>query len=104
MWRRGKAKSAKRLAALGLLQDAMGRVEQERAVAQDAEDPATAMASDRGDARPGRARASRRGALTRRAPHQEILQQQVPSQPGPPRGQQGPPREASTTGTGGAGR
>jgi hypothetical protein len=35
MWRRSKAKSVKRLAALGLLQDAMGRVEQERAEAED---------------------------------------------------------------------
>jgi hypothetical protein len=69
MWRKGKAKSAKRLASLGLLQDAMGRVEQDCAAAQD----------------------------------QEILQQQVPSQPRPPRDRPGPPREASTTGTGGAG-
>ncbi len=86
MWRKSKTKSAGKLAALGLLQDAMGRVEQERAAAEG----------------------------------QEILQRQVPSQQGPPRDRQGPPgdrqdalhdhqkqgpsREASTTGTGGAGR
>ncbi len=62
MWRRGKTKSVKRLNALGLLQDAMGRVEHERAEAED----------------------------------QQLLQQQVPSQ-------QGPPRETSASGSGGAG-
>jgi len=35
MWRRSKTKSVKRLASLGLLQDAMGRVERDRAAAGD---------------------------------------------------------------------
>jgi hypothetical protein len=89
MWRRSKAKSAKRLASLGLLQDAMGRVEQEQ-------DRAAASAGD-----------------------QQVLQHQVPSQQRLPREQHKLPREqqplprereqedtareTSATGTGGAG-
>jgi hypothetical protein len=64
-WRRTKQvkSQAKRQVALGLLQDAMGRVEQDRAAAED----------------------------------QQVLRQQVPSQPTSP-------RQTSTTGTAGVGR
>ena len=76
MWRRSKTKSVKRLASLGLLQDAMGRVEQQRAAAEG-----------------------------QQILQQQVPSQQRPprEQQETRREQQETPRETSATGTGGAG-
>jgi hypothetical protein len=90
MWRRRRTKPPRRQDALGLLQDAMRRVEQDR----DATDPAPTVVAgvvlDRRDAPLPAAVPPREGQARR----------QVPSQARP---QPAQPRETSATGSGGAG-
>jgi hypothetical protein len=95
MWRRRRTKPTGRQAALGLLQDAMRRVEQEHAAAAEEPEPLTVVGIvlDRSDAPPLQEAEAWQAPLQQ----QQVQPQQVPRQ-------QPHPREASTTGPGDAGR
>ena len=90
MWRRRRTRPPKRQAALGLLQDAMRRVEQDNDAADQAPTVVAGVVLDRSDA-----------PLPAGMPPQAgRARQQVPPQL---RSQPAQPRETSTTGSGGAG-
>jgi hypothetical protein len=99
MWRRRRTKPPRRQQALGLLQDAMRRVEQDRDAADPAPTVVAGVVLDRSDAPLPDA------LLPDAVPPQAGQAQVPPRQKVPPqvRSQPAQPRETSTTGTGGAG-
>jgi hypothetical protein len=90
MWRRRRTRPPRRQAALGLLQDAMRRVEQDGDATAPAPTVVAGVVLDRSDAPlPG-------GMPPQRGQARQKVPPQVRSQPAQP-------RETSTTGSGGAG-
>jgi hypothetical protein len=99
MWRRRRTKPPRRQQALGLLQDAMRRVEQDRDATGPAPTVVAGVVLDRSDA------PLRDPVLPDAVPSQAGQAQVPPRQKVPPqvRSQPTQPRETSTTGTGCAG-
>ena len=104
MWRRRRTKPPRRQQALGLLQDAMRRVEQDRDATGPAPTVLAGVVLDRSDA-PLRDAPLRDAPLSDAVPPQAGQARVPPRQKVPPqvRSQPTQPRETSTTGTGGAG-
>jgi hypothetical protein len=94
MWRRRRTKPPRRQEALGLLQDAMRRVEQDRDAADPAPTVVAGVVLDRRDA-----------PLPAAVPPREGQAKVPPRRQVPPQARPQPaqPRQTSTTGSGGAG-